>query len=78
MNIGQIRIEQFNTGDKFDIEKDIPKIEEHIFDAISNIDSQLLEQDTDLNPDDYVYASEIKSEVRSFNPFIIQQQNSSA
>lgn len=70
INIQKMRIETIPlNGKPFDLEGDIKSIEEIMFRAVANIDSQMLSPNTSLNPDDYVYAVEIRSEVKTFNPF---------
>ena len=63
----------------FQLERDYVQYEEAMFEAVANIDSQLaFSQDPSINADSFQYAYEIKSELKSFNPFIPHPQNSSS
>ena len=79
-NIGRIRIETLPLKSRnIQLEKDYVQYEEAMFEAVANIDSQLaFSQDPSINADSFQYAYEIKSELKSFNPFIPHPQNSSS
>jgi hypothetical protein len=73
-HIEKVRLEIIPCkGREIDIEKDIRPLEEIIYDAVANIDSWMMVQSWTLDPDDFVYALEIQSEI--YSP--IQKQKSS-
>jgi len=79
VNIKQVRLETIPLqGKEFDFERDIPEIEQVIFGVVANIDSRLAENDPNFDPNDFVYATEINSEMKSYNPFIIPEKDSSS
>ncbi|CAI2375487.1 unnamed protein product [Moneuplotes crassus] len=72
--IKKARLEIIRTDqDEINFERDLEKIERIIFTAVANIDSRLSSGDTSINPDDFIYAAEIQSEVQAFNPFIFSR-----
>jgi len=78
-NIDKIRIETVPIGNKaFDVEKDVETIQKIIFTAVANVDSLIIDPKNKLNPDNYVYAVEIRSETKQSNPFINNPVNSSS
>lgn len=76
--IDKIRIETIPlNGKDFDLENDLKSIEKIVFGAVANVDSRMLEPHCGLNPDDFVYAFEVHSNMTSYNPFIIHPQDNS-
>ena len=78
-NFNRIRAEKILlNGQPFDLEGDIKSIEEIMFTAVANIDSLLLYPQSKFDIDSFEYAVEVRSEVRSFNPFLIHPQDTSS
>lgn len=78
LDIGKIRLESIPlNGIEFDLEGDMSSIEKIIFGAVANIDSRINDPSYGFNPDDFVFAIEIRSDLKSFNPFVNQTQENS-
>ena len=71
-NIGRIRLETIPlNGQTVNLDTDIQAFKPTIFEGVANIDSQILSgHASNINPDDFIYAHEIRSELKSFNPFV--------
>lgn len=79
-NIGRIRVHTLPVDPKLvDLDGEMREFEEIMFEAVANIDSQILiENHSGINPENFDYAYEVRSEIRSFNPFILNPQDTSS
>ena len=78
-NFYRIRVERILlNGQPFDLEGDLKSIEDIVFGAVANIDSLLLNPYSRLDPERFEYAVELRTELRSFNPFLIHPQDASS